>query len=46
MAASSEELARLFDSSPGVLQRFEHLVRHAAVLDHVLSKVEVTVTAA
>jgi trigger factor len=40
---SSEELEKLFDTSPGVLQRFENLVMHAATLDHVLSKVEVTV---
>ena len=40
---SSEELEKLFDTSPGVLQRFENLVMHAAALEHVLSKVEVTV---
>ncbi|PTL75994.1 peptidylprolyl isomerase [Vitiosangium sp. GDMCC 1.1324] len=40
---SSEELEKLFDTSPTVLQRFENLVMHAATLDHVLSKVEVTV---
>lgn len=40
--ASTEDLGGLFDSSPAVLQRFEHLVMHAATLDHVLSKVEVT----
>ncbi|WP_163997085.1 peptidylprolyl isomerase [Pyxidicoccus caerfyrddinensis] len=40
--ARSDELGKLFDSSPAVLQRFENLVMHAAVLDHVLSKMALT----
>jgi trigger factor len=37
-----EELEELFDSTPAVVQRFESLILHAAALDHVLSKVELT----
>jgi hypothetical protein len=39
---SLEDLQRAFDSTPAVAQRFENMVLHSAALEHVLSKVELT----